>query len=205
MKKKLLVLSLAAILAAPAAFAAYTLDATPTANTTTTDDPRDLQTVTIKVPEVALLDVGDAAVDLNETGLVAPTNAGDGFSGSAVGSTTYAISSNVLNTDSPTKRKITVSVDTAVGKVPAGATLAVAVTAPTGGTDGFTATNGTATLTNTTATAQDSATNIANVKGTGLAITYTLQADAGGMIAHTGTDGTADDNIGLIFTLSDDT
>lgn len=198
MNKKILSALLLSLLATPKVFAAYGADSA--ANTGNTDDADDKQTVTVLVPEVALLDIGNTAVDLDETNLVAPTNAGDGFTGTATGSTTYAISSNVLNNDSPTKRKITVAVDTTVGKIPAGAQLAVTVTAPTG------ATTGTATLTNTTTTAQDSATTVGNTRGTGLNIAYVLSTDPAGtgMIAHTSSQGTASDDIGLIYTLSDD-
>ncbi|TXH75717.1 MAG: hypothetical protein E6Q85_04355 [Thiothrix sp.] len=197
MNKKILSALLLSLLATPNVFAGYSTNSL--ANTGTTDDADDKQTVTILVPEIALLDIGNTAVDLDETNLVAPTNAGDGFTGTATGSTTYAISSNVLNSDSATKRKITVAVDTTVGKVPAGAQLAVTVTAPTG------ATTGTATLTNTTTTA-DSATTVGNTRGTGLNIAYVLSTDPAGtgMIAHTDSQGTASDNIGLIYTLSDD-
>jgi hypothetical protein len=193
MNKQLLIISIAAILAAPSAFAAYTTGAA-----TDGTDADDKQTVTVTVPEIALLNVSATPVDFDETGLVAPTTAGTGFTGSATAATSYDISSNVANTASPTKRTITVSVDPTVGKVPEGASLAIAVTAPTGGSDG------TATLTNTTTSAQTSATSIANTKGSALPIAYTLVADASGMIAHTGTDGTAADNIGLIYTLSND-
>lgn len=197
MNKKILSILLLSLLATPNVFAGYSTNSL--ANTGTTDDADDKQTVTILVPEIALLDIGNTAVDLDETNLVAPTNAGDGFTGTATGSTTYAISSNVLNSDSATKRKITVAVDTAVGKVPAGAQLAVTVTAPPG------ATTGTANLTNTTTTAE-SATTIGNTRDTGLLISYVLSTDPAGtgMIAHTSSQGTASDNIGLIYTLSDD-
>ena len=201
MKKKLLLLSIAAILATPTTFAAYSIG-----SATDGTDADDKQTLTVKVPEVALLNISDANVDLNESTLTAPTTAGSGFTGSATGSATYNISSNIANPlvattyAASTTRKITVAVDSAVGKVPEGGQLEVTVAAPTGATAGI------ATLRNTTAAAQDSATSIGNVAGTGVAITYALKADTTGtgMIAHTASNGTLDDNIGLIYTLTDD-
>lgn len=195
MKKTLLATFIATLLAAPGAFAAY--DADPDVNSAAPDDAVDVQTLNVLIPEVALLDIDDAAVTLN--GLTAPTNAGDGFTGSATGSTTYAISSNIDNLV-PVKRKITVAIDTGTGKVPAGAQLEVDVNAPTG------AIAGKATLTNTTSSAQDSAVDIGNTRGAGLTIAYTLSTDPAGtgMIAHTADDGTTSDNIGLIYTLTDD-
>lgn len=196
MNKKILSVLLLSLLATPSVFAAY--DANNNANTGVIDDASDKQTLTIQIPEVALFDISDTAVDLNESSLTAPQNAGDGFTGTATGSATYAISSNIDNL-SPVTRKISVAIDTAIGKVPAGAQLAVTVTAPTG------ATTGTANLINTTTTA-DSATTIGNTLGTGLNIAYVLGTDPAGtgMIAHTSSQGTASDNIGLIYTLSDD-
>lgn len=195
---KILASLIITMLAAPNAFAAYNADSS--ANTGSADDADDKQTVTVLVPEIALLDVANTTIDLDETNLVAPTNAGDGFTGTATGASTYAISSNVLNTASPTKRKITVAVDPAVGKIPAGAQLAVTVTAPS-----TNATTGTATLTHTTLV-QDSAIDIGNTRGAGLNIAYVLSTDPTGtqMIAHTASNGTTSDDIGLIYTLTDD-
>ncbi len=199
MKKTLLATFIATLLAAPGAFAAY--DADPDVNSAAPDDAADVQTLNVTIPEVALLDISDSDVNLDEAGLHAPTDAGLGFTGTATGSTTYAISSNVSNEDNPKKRKITVAVDTGVGKVPAGARLSVAVAVPVAN-----ATAGTAILTNTTLSA-DSAIDIGNTRESGLNIVYTLDAgdpSGTGMIAHTASNGTVSDNIGLIYTLTDD-
>ncbi len=208
MKKKILILTIAAIVATPTAFAAY--DGNVDANNGTNDDAADIQTVSVTVPEVALLNISDTPVTLDNTGLHAPTTAGAGFTGSATGTTTYDISSNVLNTGdpdnatAPTSRKITVMTDPVVGKVPDGAELQITVTAPTG------ATTGTAKLVSPTSTSStstpDSANAIGNTTGTGLNIAYALSADPAGtgMIAHTANDGADADNIGLIYTLTDD-
>lgn len=201
MKKKLLVLSLTAILAAPAAFAAYTLDATPTANTTTTDDPRDLQTVSVTVPEIALLDVNDTAVPISTP--AAPANAGDGFAGvdaigAGSGSSTFSLSSNG-KADDTTARTIDVSV--ASGAVPLGATLKIVAT---GAGSASSASITTATTAAKNAVAGSAATGINNVKTSAGSISYKFGAISdGGMIAYTG-NGTTSDDIGLVYTLSDD-
>ncbi|QTR54784.1 hypothetical protein [Thiothrix unzii] len=109
MNKKLLVLSLAAILAAPAAFAAY--DANSDLNNGANDDAVDKQTVNIIVPEVALLQVTDADVALT---MPVPANAGDGFkTADAQTSTPQAlkISSN-SEAGSSAARKLTASIAT---------------------------------------------------------------------------------------------
>lgn len=207
MKKKILILTLSATLAAPTAFAAYLGDANNGANNGTNDDAVDVQTVNVIVPEVALLNVATGPISLTGGNLAPPTSAGSPFTGSATASTSYDISSNVLNTGdplnttAPTSRKITVMTDPTVGKVPDGAQLTVDVKVPATG-----ATTGIATLTSNTASAQDSAIAIGNTRGTGLTITYALSTDPAGtgMIAHTASDGTASDNIGLIYTLTDD-
>lgn len=197
MNKKLLILSIAAILATPSAFAAYTLDATPTANTGTTDDARDLQSVTVTVPEVALLDIGNTAVTIPT--LSAPTDAGTGFAGvdtagAVTGSSTFDLSSNVKAT-SPVARTLEVAVNS--GSVPTGATLKIIAT----GTD---TTPGSTSITGTTA-AGSAATGINNVKVTGGTIAYKFGATTdGGMISYTGTDGTTGNTLELAYTLSND-
>jgi|GEM_PF-4446160 len=196
MNKKILILAIAAILATPSAFAAYTLDATPTANTGTTDDPRDLQSVTVTVPEVALLDVGNAAVPI--PALTAPTDAGTGFPGvdtanAVTASSTFDLSSNVKAT-TPVPRTLNVAVNS--GSVPAGATLKIIATGA--GTAGSTSIAG------NTPTGS-AATGINNVKVTGGVIAYKFGATTDGdMISYTGTDGTTADTIELAYTLSND-
>lgn len=111
MNKKLLILSIAAILAAPSAFAAY--DANDDLNTGTADDAVDKQTVNIVVPEVALLQVADAAIALT---MPAPANAGEGFK-TADAQTSAAqalkISSN-SEAGSTSARKLTASIAAAL-------------------------------------------------------------------------------------------
>lgn len=196
MNKKILTAAVAAFLMAPVAFAAY--DNNADANTGTNDDAVDIQTVTVVVPEVALLNVAATTIDLNEAFTV-PTSAGTGFSGSATADSTYSISSNVKNL-SPTKREITVAIDTGIGGIPEGAKLEVALSSPGNG-----ATAGSAILKAGTSSAS-SLTNIGNIAATGIRIDYTLDVDTsastGGMIAYTTTTG--GDTIGLTYTLTDD-
>ncbi|OQX03275.1 MAG: hypothetical protein BWK73_40100 [Thiothrix lacustris] len=117
MNKKLLILSIAAILATPSAFAAYEGDpniaAHADANTGTNDDAIDKQTVSIIVPEVALLQIADAPVSLT---MPAPANAGEGFkTADAQTSAVQAlkISSN-SEAGSTSARKLTASIAAAL-------------------------------------------------------------------------------------------
>lgn len=160
MNKKLLVLSLAAILAAPAAFA---VDPPP---------PSDTQTVTVTVPEVDLIDVaaGPIAISLDR-----PTQAGDGFV-SKTATSTYAISANHAADGIAGKNKITVAVTT--GVVPSDATLKVETTALGGGT--VTAVDLTSATTSGTLM-----TTIGNVASTAGALTYTFGPTvANGMVGY---------------------
>lgn len=202
MKKKLLIAALAAAFAAPSAFAAYVLEtgnpapATPTANTGTTDDARDVQNVTITVPEVALLDIGDTNVTI--PALTAPTDAGTGFPGvdepgAVTGTSTFSLSSNV-KAISPVARTLEVSVVS--GSVPTGGTLKISANGA--GSAGNSSIAG-ATVTGSAATA------INNVKTTTGTIAYKFGAtNDGDMIAYTGTDGTSGNALTLAYTLSDD-
>lgn len=112
MNKKLLILSIAAILATPSAFAAY--DGNADLNTGANDDAVDKQTVNIVVPEVALLEIVDA-LPINLT-MPAPTSAGEGFK-TAQEQTSAAqvlkISSN-SEEGSSTGRKLTATIATAL-------------------------------------------------------------------------------------------
>ncbi len=175
MNKKLLVLSLAAILAAPAAFAATGSDS---------------QTVTVTVPEVALLNiVNDSAnLSLSDTGMTA----GATFS-PATAKTDYKISANT-ESGSSKKRKIDVSV---AGSIPTGGTLTITPLA-TGMTG---AVAHTLTLTGTDPT-DDLITNIGNVAATvtdGIAYSFG-PTTLGGMIGYTASPET----ITVTYTLSTD-
>ncbi|QTR49010.1 hypothetical protein [Candidatus Thiothrix anitrata] len=139
MNKKLLALSLAAILAAPSAFAAT---------------GSDNQTVTVTVPEVALLNIVDATEDLS---LAIPGAAGDNFTPTTA-TTDYKISANT-ESGGTKKRKIDVSV---TGTIPTGGTLTITPLA-TGITG---ATPAAKTLTGANPTASDLITGIGNVANT---------------------------------------
>ena len=198
MKKQLLTLSIAALLATPAAFAAY-ITPDGTANNGTDDDPDDIQMVTVSVPEVALLDVATGIVPIPV--LAEPTSAGNGFAKYDANNdvaSSFKLSSNVANTASPTLRKITVAVDTTVAgttSIPEGATLAVSTSNAGAG--------GTALLTKASPSGETSV-DIGNVATTTGGISYRFGATtADGMIAYTG-DGATVDNIALKYTLSDD-
>ncbi|MGB0848425.1 MAG: hypothetical protein ACPGSM_16975, partial [Thiolinea sp.] len=60
MNKKILTAAVAAFLMAPVTFAAYSTDTG--ANTSTTDDADDKQTVNVLIPEIALIDINDTAI-----------------------------------------------------------------------------------------------------------------------------------------------
>ncbi|MDX9989558.1 hypothetical protein [Thiothrix unzii] len=115
MNKKLLTLSLAAILAAPCAFAVGSNTPNNTANTGTDDDPDDKQTVNITVPKVALLNIEDTGLTIDKIvlALTAPDDAGRGFA--AVESATQAVkvSSNSAK-GSSTTQKVTVKLGAAL-------------------------------------------------------------------------------------------
>lgn len=177
MKNKLLILSIATILAAPVAFAA--------------DTASDTQTVTVTVPEVDLLDVGSegAAPDTITLTLTAPTEAGNGFS-STTGSSTYKISANNA-ADGSGKNKITVAASG--GTVPDGATLSISTTALGGGTP--TSVN----LTNST-TSGTLMTDIGNVASSTGVLNYSFgPTTSGGMVGYT----SSATNITLTYTLED--
>lgn len=177
MKKKLLILSIAAILATPAAFAA--------------DTASDTQTATVTVPEVDLLDVGTEGTtpDVITMTLDAPTEAGTGFS-NKTGSSTYKISANNAADGTSGKNKITVAASG--NAVPDGATLTIGTTALGGGTASSVA------LTSSTTTGT-LMTGIGNVASTAGVLNYTFgPTTAGGMVGYT--TGT---NITLTYTLED--
>lgn len=188
MNKKLLTLSLAAILAAPAAFAAGSNVTDGTANIGTEDDPDDIQTVNITVPRVALLNIEDTGLNVNDKivlTLTAPDNAGSGFA--AVESVTQAVkvSSNSLQNTS-TAQKVTVALGTALPAtwkldvIPAGVTA-------TGGTITTAAATVSCTLA-TCSSAQDLITGIDNELINAGSIKYKFgPVDANGMAAYTST------------------
>lgn len=166
MKKSLLVLSIAAILAASTAFAAY--DNSDDLNTGTNDDAVDKQTVTVTVPQVALLDVIDATtsntITVLDTDTGVPLNAGDGFTVSKTLGTTYKLSSNV-DASGAKSRKLTAQLD---ATLPENWQLSATVTKPDGAAGTKTAFNGT--------TSVELVTGIGNVRTTSAqAITYTLE------------------------------
>lgn len=175
MNKKLLALSLAAILATPSAFAATGSDS---------------QTVTVTVPEVALLNIVDTNEDLS---LTTPAAAGDNFTATAA-KTDYKISANT-ESGGTKKRKIDISV---VGTIPTGGTLTV--TPLSTGITGATATA--KTLTGVNPTASDLITGIGNVATTVTdGISYGFSpTNANEMIGYTASPAT----ITVTYTLSAD-
>ncbi len=199
MNKKILAVAMTAAFMMPAAFAAYLGDANGGANNGTNDDAVDIQTVSVEVEEVALLNIATGTIDLSEAFTV-PTTAGNGFTGSADATSTYAISSNVKNI-SPTPREVTVAVaSSGTGALPEGAQLSITLASPGNG-----AVAGTAILKAGT-TSASSVTNIGNIAAASSNITYKLEVDTaaatGGMIAYTTTTG--GDTISLTYTLTDD-
>jgi len=187
MNKKLLALSLAAILAAPAAFAAGSNVTDGTANIGTEDDPDDIQTVNITVPRVALLNIEDTGLTIDKIvlALTAPDDAGRGFA--AVESATQAVkvSSNSLQNTS-TAQKVTVALGAALPAtwkldvIPAGVTA-------TGGTITTAAATVSCTLA-TCSSAQDLITGIDNELINAGSIKYKFgPVDANGMAAYTST------------------
>ncbi|UOG91862.1 MAG: hypothetical protein L3K52_16995 [Candidatus Thiothrix sulfatifontis] len=187
MNKKILIFSIAAILATPSAFAAY-----KTGAATDGTDADDTQTVTVTVPQVALLDVIDASgegamtITVDDTStdaatkIVTPKNAGEAFTGSQkLTGVTYKLSSNVAAAGSTTR--------TLQGKLnaalPAGWKLSVKVAKPDG-TDGTEIPfNGT---TNVDLVDAIGNTRTATTEGVvaARAIEYILAPDSTGMMAH---------------------
>jgi hypothetical protein len=166
MKSKLLAASLLSVLAVPA-FAA-----------TPASDP---QSVTVTVPEVALLDVKDATGG-NTITITAPTVAGEGFTATATLPVTYALSSNVAALPaggaSTARRKISANLD---ADLPENWQLSAEMAAA-GGTS---SSEGKISFTGTTAI--DLLTAIGNERTTAdQAITYTLEPvpTSNGMMAY---------------------
>lgn len=184
MKKKLLLLAISAIFATPSVFAATN----GAANSGTNDDQDDLQIVNITVPQVALLNVEDTGLTGGKVALalVAPTNAGDGFSPVSSGTQNVKVSSNSQQ-GTTTTQTVTAQLD---ANVPASWKLQIIPA-------GITATGGTATTTANTITCISSGCDTANLI-TGIdnelinagSIQYTfgpefLNASNKGMAAHT--------------------
>lgn len=152
----------------------------------------DTQTVTVTVPEVALLDITGTAPSLS---LDTIANAGDGFSAKTA-EAGYKISANTNGTK---KRHIDVAV---TGAIPTGGALTITPTSAS--LSGATPTA--KTLTSATTSATDLISNIGNVATTeATGLTYSFGPEtAGGMINYTGTDGTTGIELTVTYTLSDD-
>ncbi len=164
MNKKLLILSIATILAAPSAFAA--------------DPVVDTQKVNVTVPEINLFTVSDAAVNFDLTSLK-PVTAGAGFGTTTANTTTkYAISAN-NKIDGTGKNKVTVSVDT----LPKGGMLTIDMAdAGVGSHPEIQLTNGATPVLNAVGL-----TNLSNVATSDKDISYKFGPEAeNGMIEFTG-------------------
>lgn len=179
MNKKLLALSLAAILAAPAAFA---------------DTHTDTQTVNVTVPKVALLNI----VDTNLTGgkvvlaLTNPTNAGTGFEAALSDTQAVKVSSNSAQ-GSSTTQKVTVKLGAALPAtwkldiIPAGI-VANPTDATAGGNAIATAAATVSCTLETCSSAKDLITDIDNELINEGSIQYRFgPVDASGMAAYTST------------------
>lgn len=208
-KKKLLALTLAAAFAMPSLYAAYSADTV--ANTSTTDDATDIQTVNITVPEIALLDITGDGTDQSVITITVPetaiTDAGTGFgSYTETEVVTYALSSNVASTSGATSTTRTLDV-AMTGSLPAGAKLTIISTTGTEIGDTITHTTASTALqsSGTAVTSSTLATGIKNVTLNNGNLDYTLEPiDANGMMSFTGTDGTTAEAITLTYTLSAD-
>lgn len=175
MNKKLLTLSLAAILAAPAAFA---------------DTEEDGQTVTVTVPEINLIDVATDTVAIPALELIVAGEAGSGF-GNKTTTTTYAFSGNTASDGTMTNQ-----IEVEASDIPEGGTLKITSAALGGGTAGTASTTGLtrSTLTGTLLTA------IGNVAAPSTEITYTFgPTTAGGMVGYTNPAG---NDVTLTYTIS---
>jgi hypothetical protein len=175
MNKKLLILSIATILAAPSAFA---------------DTESDTQVVKVTVPEVNLIDVATGPVAIPALELTVAGEAGNGF-GTKTMTSTYAFSGN---TDSAgtIKNQITV----AASAIPAGGTLKITSDALGGGAAGSASTAG---LTSSSLTAPV-LTGIGNVAAPSVGLTYTFgPTTPDGMVGYTSTTG---DDVTLTYTIS---
>lgn len=203
-KKKLLVIALAGLLATPAVYAERITDTT--ANTGTNDDADDVQTVEITVPEIALLNITNNGTEGTVTITVpedAVTDAGTGFGTyNADETVTYALSSNVAS-GSANGRTLDV---TMAGSLPTGAKLTIESTGASTGTTGDAITH----ESSPPALESDGdtvtlASEIKNATVTGSELTYTLEpTETNGMMSFTGTDGTTAESITLTYTLSAD-
>jgi hypothetical protein len=189
MKNNLLILSIAAILAAPSAFALYDGDAD--LNTGTNDDAVDKQKVNIIVPEVALLQVADADVALT---MPAPANAGDGFKttdAQTSAAQNLKISSN-SEAGSTVARKLTASIAAAL---PTNWKLTITPTTTAG-------TAVTTSLVDAT-TSVDIVTDILNKKDAAGNLTYTLGPKENGDMMAFSAPNDALKAVEITYTLSD--
>jgi len=190
MKKKLLVISLAAILAAPTAFASY--DGSTDLNTGTADDAADKQNVKIIVPEVALLQVADADVNIT---MPAPVNAGEGFkvtSNQTSSAQLLKISSNSEAGVTTGDRKLTASIAT---ELPSHWKLTVAPSTTVGTLNTLAFTDSLKSI--------DIITAILNKRDASGTITYTFGPETDGdMMAFSAADDAAK-TIEITYTLSD--
>lgn len=175
LKKKLLLTAMSTLLFSSSIFA--------------DDSEKDIQKMTVIVPEVSLIDVsGDLTVKLTP-----PTEAGKNFEDQTVveGKPTYDISANIAVKDPKSTKKIVAT----LGEVPAGWKVILnSMDAPTG------ATSVTSDLTLSSGSGVDTVTNIQNVAESGLGMQLSIgPEDAGTMPSFTDDSG---QTIEIVYTIT---
>jgi hypothetical protein len=179
MNKQLLIISIAAILAAPSAFAV--------------DTASDTQVVHVTVPEVNLINIDDATVPMPALELTKVGLAGSGFKTGTPVTSSYAFSGNT-DTAGAIKNQITV----AASAIPVGGTLKIE-SAPLGGGIAGPTSTAIAGLTSSALSAP-LLTGIGNVAAPAVGLTYTFgPTETNGMVGYTSATG---DDVTLTYTIS---
>lgn len=181
MKKNLLILSIAAILTAPSAFA---------------DTASDTQTVNVTVPEVNLINVAAGPVAMPPLALTQDGVAGSGFATGDTVTSSYDFSGN-MDSAGGHKNKITVAVTT--GDIPVGGQLKI-----TSGDLGVSPNAGTKKDVILTKDIRSDALQsaIGNVAQSAVSLSYTFgPIEADGMVGYTAT---TDDEVTLTYTISNE-
>lgn len=180
-------------------FAAFALSANLKAQDTKTDN----HTITISVPEVALVDIEPAATKNITLGFTAPTEAGSAVIPNTANTTLWLNYSSIIS-DAEPKRNVSVKVNPIIPGIDIHVTAAGA-TGSGGGTLGTPAAQLTLSATDQTIISEIGSAYTGNGANNGHNLTYALAAGSGpgGVAAYADLKVIATTDVSVIYTISD--